>query len=257
MPYIGGICRFWYIPIQDIDVWPTISPATQMLTGEPTLKAGKTWYGPVNVANDELGLSEDQLKTTAGIYYKRTLQGLIQGTDSDSDINLANHAPYQFAVVAELRAGGYFKFFGSEEIGMELDHTSSTGIGSMDVPGSKFSLADECKFKGFILPAFAGINSTPPPTGGGGPTGGTSSGHAPEIITFTTTDLAPTFTFAWTPARLLSFGTFPTIQVWIDNGSGSYQIQPSTLIACDQEPPNTTNFLIDMTGAADGFVVIK
>lgn len=255
-PYDGGICRWWYTPRQNIQTFPTIDPITQLLSGEPVLKMGTTWYGPVNVPTSQFGYVESQEKSAAGIYYKRRVEGLIPGSDTNSHINLGNMAYHQYVVAAQLRAGGYFIVLGTDEVGMDFDHNLTTGIGPNATPGSKFSFVDEFKWKPPVLANFAGLNSLPSPGAGALP-GSSGAQNAPEIIPFTTTDIATTVAIAWNAGRKASFGLMPVIQVWVDNGTGSPQLQPNALIACDLVPPNTTNFLIDLTGAATGFIVIK
>jgi hypothetical protein len=255
-PYNGGICRWWYTPKQNIETFPGVDPLTQILTGEPVLKALATWYGPVNVPEAQFGYIESQERSVAGPFYKRRVDGLIPGSDVNSHINLGNMVHHQYVVVAQLRAGGFFIMLGTDEVGLEFDHNFSSGIGSDSTPGSKFSFFDECKWKPAVLADFQGLNSLASP--GAGAIGGSgSSANSTEIIPFVTTNIATTVAIAWTAGRKANFGSMPMIQVWIDNGAGSYQLQPNALIACDQDPPDTTNFLVDLTGAATGFIVLK
>mgnify|MGYP001605830582 CR=1 FL=1 len=53
--YDAGWCEFYFTPIENIESWPTVSPITQELDGEPILKSGSSWYGPINIANQQLG----------------------------------------------------------------------------------------------------------------------------------------------------------------------------------------------------------
>jgi hypothetical protein len=256
-PYDGGICRWWYTPRQNIQTFPTIDPLTQLLTGEPVLKALTSWYGPVNVPSAQFGYIESQEKSIGRPYYKRRVEGLIPGSDVNSHINLGNMPYHEYVVVAQLRAGGYFIVIGNDEVGMDFDHNFSTGIGSNATPGSKFSFIDECKWKPPVLANFAGLNSSPSPGAGSLPGSSGSDQNNTEIIPFTTTNIATTLAIAWNVGRKNNFGLMPLIQVWVDNGAGSFQLSPNALIACDDDPPNTSNFLIDLTGAATGFIVIK
>src|SRR4051812_44916971 len=106
VPYVGGFCRWWYTPIENIDVFPPINPLTQMLAAEPTLKAGATWYGPVNVPDSHVGWDEEMQQGKPGHWYKEKVEGLMPGMDRNSHINLQNHAFHQFVIVGKARSGG-------------------------------------------------------------------------------------------------------------------------------------------------------
>ncbi len=240
-PYVGGICSWWYVPIQYLDGFPAVDTLTQMLLSEPALKAGKNWYGPVNIVNKELGYIQVQTKTAAGPLWKRKVTGFLQGNDSASHINMSNLAYHQLCIVAKLRAGGFFIIIGNNEAGLSLVNEFDTGNGQMDTPGSKLSFVDEAKHSAMVLPSFDGIDSQPPPGG--------------ETITITVHDMEEFYmsllgdtAIEWTSDLQTRFGNFPTIECWADDGADSYYRANFAIDWATAASPKT--FIIRNQGAA-------
>jgi hypothetical protein len=256
--YEAGWCEFYYTPIENIDIWPTLSPLTQELNGEPILKAGTSWYGPINIANQQLGYKESQEKSTAGVYYKIQLDGFYPGDGRASRVNLENMPYHRFVIVGKQRAGGIFLLIGSPDGGLDFSHNFLTGRGNTATI-SDFIFSGDLLNKAFVLPSFGSQTSTPMPgdTGGGsGGTGGTGgTGDIPnnyEIITFT--DQA-SMSIYWTDARKLLFGNMPIIEVWFFDGL-YYQLA-NIPIKVDALPPSISVITIDFTGITSGFILIK
>lgn len=213
--YLGGICNFWYTPIQNLNGFPVINPATQFLQSEPALKAGTNWYGPINVPNNELGFEQQSAKSNAGTFYKQKISLQIPGFDTYTHTNLDNTMPHQLCVVAKLRSGGYFIILGNDAVGLDVDINETTGIGAANTPVSKLVLSTESTTRAMVLPSFAGTNSQPPfiiPTA-------TPMANITETIDFNTT--GDTY-IAWTLLRQTNFGIYPTMQLWAKNADGSF-----------------------------------
>lgn len=206
-PYIGGIAKWWYTPIENLNGFPAINPENQQLATEPVLKAGKAWFGPVNVVDRQLGLSEPQTFTAAGPLWKRKVIGFIQGSDIESHINLGNLPFHQVCIVAKVRAGGFFIILGNNNAGLKLTTDYGTGEGQFDMPGTKIAFADECMHRSLVLPSFNGLNNDPPPSWGGGQ----NTSVMPEEIPLNNSGDT---TLSWTPTRLTKYGNLPTIEIW-------------------------------------------
>jgi len=248
VPYVGGICKWWYIPTEDIASFPAVNPVAQLLIGEPVLQPGKFWYGPVKVTDKQLGWEEDQQRSKAGIFYKQKIAGFIPGLNANSHINLHNHAYHQFCIVAKIRAGGYFIVLGNEETGMDLDANSTSGTGAMEAPGSRFSFTTESINKALILPAFTPFTGNMPelsiyPVN--------QPGMEPELLFFTNTS---SVNFPYDANRRSKYGNFPSIEVWIDDAVQIYQAYPEILV--DMPAPNQTQFTINIAGPISGFIKI-
>lgn len=258
LPYDGGICRWWYIPIEFISTWPPVDPQTQFLSAEPIL-AGKSWFGPVAVPDKELGFTESQERAKAGVYWKQLVEGYLPGDSALSRVNIENMAFHQYAIVAKQRAGGLFLLIGNEESGLDFDANYATGKGNFESSGSKLAFSTESISKAFVLPDFQGINVLPPINGdgSGGGYGGPTGKNTAEIIEFFEQS---SLTFSWTTGRKNTFGSYPEIQVWFLRESGDsepgYDLA-NVPIYVDAKPPSTNNFTVDFTGPATGFVVIK
>lgn len=252
LKYVGGICRFWFIPINDVDSIPAIDPTTQYLLAEPVLKATKYWHGPVPIPDRQLGYTETQNLGTGGLFYKTKIAGNHPGDNAVSRINLDNLAYGRYLVVAKQRAGGMFLLFGSLEspITFEQDFTAGQQ-GADDTTHTKIAFTGESIHKAVVLPSFSGSDSdldgchcTPAATG-----------NQAEVISFTGVG---SVNFTWTPTRLANFGVFPEVELYIQGPDGLYYksaIQPYI----DAPPPGFTTMYFDFGVGASvtGFILIK
>lgn len=252
LPYEGGFCRWWYIPVQDVAFWPSINPQTGYLVGEPVLKAGKAWFGPVSVPNSKLGYKETQEKAKPGIFYKQQIEGIYPGDSPASRVNLENMAHYRFVAVGKLRAGGMHLLIGSEESWLEFDHEFTT---NHDAATAKIVFAGETVQKALVLTEFNAASAIPPPDGstGGDPSPTPGGANDVEVIGFTESD---NITVQWNSLRSSRFGSFPLIEVWTKE-AGIYTLNSIVDITIDAPPPAQSLFNISLTGPATGFIVVK
>lgn len=255
LPYYGGFCKWYYIPREYILAWPAIDATTQYLAAEPILKAQRSWFGPVQVPNDQLGFEEPMTRSGAGIYYKQKVSGFYPGDNGPSRINLENMPYHEYVVVGKQRAGGLFLVLGNDQEGMSFDADYKGGTGGKQTAGANFSFTLDSLNKGFILPSFQGINTIPPVDGGAGGSSGPSAAgvNAKEIIEFNGESVLP---IGWTDARKNTFGAFPEIQVWMKRDDNTGYDIARVPISVDKKPPDTTVFTVYLTGPAYGFVVI-
>lgn len=150
----GGICKWYYTTIDNLASFPAIDPISQMLTGQPTLKNGAMWFGPINIPTHKVGWRQTLDKTKPGTSYKHLVEGFIAGLDSNTQINLDNHAHYEICIVAKLRSGGHYIVLGNMETGCRLDDDTNTGTGPVETPGTKMQFNWESIDKAPTLPAF-------------------------------------------------------------------------------------------------------
>lgn len=181
--FTGGLCRWWYTPIENLDDFPAVDPLTQMAFAEPVLKTDKTWYGPVSVPDNQLGWEEDSQQSKAGIFYKQKVSGIITGLDADTHINLQNMAYHQFCIVGKARSSGNHYIIGNNESGLDLAISSTTGLGADGTPATKFSFSGESIDRALILKSFLGANSMLPV--GSGTMVVVSNGAGIDIATYT------------------------------------------------------------------------
>lgn len=237
-PYIGGIVKWWYTPIENLDSFPIINPVSQKLAAAPVLKAGKNWYGPVNVPDKQLGWNDQTARSAAGLFYKNKISGFIPGHDINNHINQANLTRHQICVVAKLRSGGFFIVLGNDQVGMDIDHDTSGGIGSNDTPGTKLIFSIDSKDKAYPLDEFQGDQSIPPPIFG------INIIQADmEILDF---NPAGDTEIAWNAGMIARFGAYPTIEVWAkDAGTGQFYKGNMAIDAVGTPP---TSFIIRNAG---------
>lgn len=151
--FTGGICRWWFIPVEDIASFPPVDPVTQQLTGEPVLKVNKSWYGPVKVPDAQLGWKQVYQKSGPGGWYKQSVEGFVPGNSPDSYNNLGNLADHKFCIIAKLRTKGMLVVIGTDESGLDLAEDTDSGVGAKDTPGTKIMFTGESIRKALVLPA--------------------------------------------------------------------------------------------------------
>lgn len=243
--YIGGICQWWYTPVENIATFPVINPDTQEYAEEPTLVEGASWYGPVRVPDSQLGLDEKEKQTLAGRYYEIEVAGFAPGDERTNRSNQQNMGNHKYVIIAKQRSGGFYLIIGNQHSPLDFIHDYSTGKGGNATPGTRFEFRGELRHRCPGLNSFDDDNSTPPVNG--------SIMNTSEIIEFENVEEV---NVAWNALRKEKFGAFPEIEVWINEGPGNIYKENSS-ITVDLAPPATTQFNIQLSGLATGWVVLK
>lgn len=232
-------------------MFPRVNAATQWLVDEPSILPGKSWFGPIEVPRDRLGFSEVLKRNKAGHYYEYKVEGLHVGDSAESRVNVENSAFHKYLVVGKVRAGGFYMLIGTIDSPCRFDTDYKTGA-TGDTAGTSFNFSTEHISKAYIMPSFnaAVIN----PGSGGSGDGGADTMNNKEIIPF---DNEVMVSIPWTVTRLSRFGSFPGIEVWMDNGIDPIFPNRGADIRVDQQPPAFTQLDV-IVGAApgSGFVII-
>lgn len=243
--YIGGICQWWYTAVENIDEWPVIDPLTQEYLTAPTLVEGASWLGPVRVPNSKLGFDEKEKRTAAGRYFEISIEAFHPGDERASRVNMQNMGYHRYIIVAKQRSGGFYLLFGTPNSPLTFLNNYNSGKGANATPGSEFEFKTEIKHKTPGLAEFDDDISTPP---------NSSVMNDSEIIPFADVDEV---TVEWNTTRKNRFGSFPEIEVWIDESPGGEIYKENSNIRVDAAPPATTQFTIHLTGNATGWIVLK
>ena len=256
IPYIGGVCKFWFIPVHDIENIPPIDPANQYLLAEPVLKAGKQWLGPVPIPDRQLGYAETQENASAGPSYKIKIAGNHYGDVPQSRVNLDNISYGRYLVMAKQRSGGFYILLGSMDSPLFFDHDFSAGQnGANDTTFSKIAFSGQAINRALVVPVFMGDTSGYLYTGGPGGGGGTTPDPNETEIIYITAESTKSFT--WTTGRQQKFGPYPLVECWIQDDGGTYYlsaVQPYI----DAPPPSLfTTMFYDFGAPVTGFIVIK
>lgn len=252
LPYLGGLCKFWFIPIDEVDSIPGIDPYNQFLLDEPVLKEDKLWRGPVPVPDAQLGFTETQKNDAAGVYYEVKIQAQPPGDIPQQRINLDNMAYGQYLVVGKQRAGGMYLLFGSMDSPLDFDNQYTNGPGAAQNASTKIAFTGESIPRALVLPQFLGDASGyiyP----NGDPGGPIVSQNETEIIYIIEES---TKTINWTTNRRSRFGAFPEVEVYLkgeDNLLYKAAVQPYI----DFPPPDFTKMFFEFSGNQNGFISIK
>jgi hypothetical protein len=251
LPFRGGFCEWWYTKREDINLFPVVDPNTQYLVGEPTLKTGKFWFGPVLVPDDQLGFEEPMQRTAAGFFYKQKVSGFYPGDDIFSRENISNMPFHEYVIIGRVRAGGFFLVLGNDQQGFQFDEDYATGNGAVSTAGSRFAFSKANIDKGQVLLTFSESPEIAPPgilPNDG--TGGDIDFNDAEVIPFTSGDVVKPINWSVGGAYRSRFGLYPEIQVWTSEGK---IITPITINA---PYPDTTEFIVALPGV-DGWIVLK
>lgn len=250
--YLGGFCKWWYIPFEDVAIFPRINAANQYLTGEPVLKAGKSWFGPIAVPRDQFGYTENLKRVKAGHYYETKIEGVHIGDSPESRINLQNMPFHDYLVVGKVRAGGFYKLFGTPDSPLEFNPAYKSGNGPADTAQTTLAFITEQIDKAFVLPSFIG-DVTAPENGGTGPGGSDSMANQKEIIPFNAGVIT---SIPWTATRLNKFGTMPLVEVYLQEPGELPYLSVGGSIEIDAPPPAFTEMTIKPGANLPGFIVI-
>lgn len=250
--YIGGFCRFYYLPVQGCAVFPRVNSVNQQLVDEPGLAPGYSWFGPIIVPNDKLGFSEGFERVKAGSYYKYKMEGVHIGDSVESRVNIQNMTFHKYLVVGKVRAGGFYMLIGTVDSPCRFDPDYSTGNGPADTAKTNIVFSTEHIDKAYILPSF-NADVLAPGNGSNGNGGNGNMSNQREIIYYNNQSLV---NIPWTPTRQGKFGNMPLVETWIDDGENPPFLSFGGSIECDQQPPAMTEINVRIGQAASGFIVL-
>ncbi len=147
--HFGGICKWWFVPVQHIAIWPSVVAQTQALLHKPTLYDGKQWQGPVAAAKGKLSFDEKPKRTAAGIYYEQRVIGITPGDDR---INFQNLPYHRYIILAQPRTGFYWLVIGTPQSPLFFDADYSTGNHWRETAEADISFKTECRHKAQLVP---------------------------------------------------------------------------------------------------------
>ncbi len=159
LPVIGGFCKFWFIPIEEIESMPVINPANQVLKTEIVLKSGKAWRGPVPVPDAQLGFTEIGKTGNSGPYYEIKVGCAYPGDIPAARVNIENMAYSQYVIVGKLRTTGFFTVIGNNKVGADFTGNFDSGNTNSNGALNTISFAIEQVNKAMVLPSFNGSES--------------------------------------------------------------------------------------------------
>jgi hypothetical protein len=121
----GGYCWLVYTPIENIENWPQIDPATNLAATPITLKAGKTWY-EAKVVDKNRFFNEGMRVDEKGHFWEQSITGYIGGNNSNQTLNAAALPFHQYVIMLQDR-DGQVRLIGSEDSGATIIEDYSSG----------------------------------------------------------------------------------------------------------------------------------
>ena len=159
LPMIGGFCKFWYIPLEEVDAIPPIDPANQVLDGTIVLKEGKAWRGPVPVPDKQLGFTENARISKSGVSYEIKVSCQYPGDIPGARVNFDNMAYSKYIIVGKLRATGFYVLIGSLEAGADFSADFDSGSAAGNPALNKIAWTHEQINKALVIATFEGDQS--------------------------------------------------------------------------------------------------
>lgn len=153
---IGGLCKWWYVPVQAIASFRRIDPATQQYEQEPQLLPGYQWLGPIKVPDSKLGFTESQEGAKPGPWMKQQVVAYQPGDTPSNRILRQNIMHGEYVVVGKLRSNGMYLVIGTKDSGLSYDHTFKSGSGgNKSDSGTDFALNGESYYNAPVLTSFS------------------------------------------------------------------------------------------------------
>lgn len=239
--------------MEDCNIFPRINSTNQQLIGEPSLKAGKAWFGPIQVPRNRLGYTEIMKRTNAGPYYEIKMEALHIGDSPQSRVNLENMPYHRYLVVGKVRAGGHYHLVGTPDSPCTFNPAYQSGNGAGETAQTLIQFLTEHISKAYILPSFTADTLSPGVISPGDEEDPLCMVNQKEIISF---NEQATINIPWTPTRAAKFGSFPVIDVYIEEDGSPPTRTMAGSIEADQEPPAFTELSVKLGGNPSGFIVI-
>lgn len=155
---IGGLCKFWFIPMEEVESMPIIDPTSQLLKTDIILKAGKAWRGPVPVPDKQLGFTENGRIGKSGISYEMKVACQYPGDIPGARVNFENMGYSQYIIVGKLRASGFYVVIGSLEAGADFVPDFDSGSAAGNPALNKIAWTHEQIHKAMVMMRFSGEN---------------------------------------------------------------------------------------------------
>jgi len=247
LPYNGGFCKWYYADKAQLLHLPAIDPFTQYLKEEPPISG--SWFGPVQVPNDQLGFEETPKRDSAGLYWQHKITGFHVGDNAASRINIENMHFYEFIVVGKMRAGGMYLLIGTPDHGLQFDAAYSSD--GKKAAGNNFTFTANLLNKAFVLPAFS-LDKTLPPSDDTG----NSDNNMNKTLVFPFDETQTGLQVDWTAENKATYGLYPLIEVWYSE-AGELRLYPNPVITVDAFPPQTTKFTITLNMPGPGVIIFK
>lgn len=113
-----------YTPFENVDIWPSLDPATGLIASAITLKEGKKWYEAKVVDKDRF-FTEVMKVSDAGHYWEQSVSAYIGGNNSAQTLNSGTLPFHQYVLLLKDR-DGQVRLIGNEDCGADclLDYTS-------------------------------------------------------------------------------------------------------------------------------------
>lgn len=121
----GGLCYFYFIPIEDVLQWPSVNPQSGSIVDDVVLKAEKTWMRCMVIENGKA--YEEKLKSSdSGNYWEININGFLPGDSPINNLSVNKMKHRRFAVVTKER-NGIMRLMGEQHNGVafQADYSSA------------------------------------------------------------------------------------------------------------------------------------
>lgn len=121
----GGWCSLLFFLHEDVEAWPVINPATDIIVTELILKSGKSFYTIKGVENDRL-FNETSRRSNSGISHEVSATCKIGGNDNNITLTLGRLQHHQFGLLVKDR-NGERRLIGDADSGAVIEFNYTSG----------------------------------------------------------------------------------------------------------------------------------
>lgn len=101
---VGGLCYFYFTPVESVLQWPVINPLSGTITDDLVLKAGKSWLR-CEVIEKDRSFSENQKSEDPGDFFEMNITGFLPNDTPVNTYTTNLMKNRRFAIVTKERNG--------------------------------------------------------------------------------------------------------------------------------------------------------
>lgn len=148
--YLGGFCKWYYTPVENILTWPSINPVTQKGNAKPVLKNGAFWYTVPRSGYRQSSLDETPKTAAPGHYYEWRFNVQLAGANP---VLLQNAQFRRFIILGIPRfLHNAWLLVGTPQSPLRFEASIDSGRHWTEDALTKSAFIGECRHRSIIIP---------------------------------------------------------------------------------------------------------
>lgn len=121
----GGLCSIIFFLWEDVAQWPSINPATGIISDSVVMKAGKSIY-TIQPTETERYFKEEPISNAAGPAHNIQVNCRLGGNTNAATLALGKYQHHQFGLIVKDRNGEQ-RLIGNDETGARISYDYTSG----------------------------------------------------------------------------------------------------------------------------------